>query len=412
MDVTQPDDFLGNEATISQRWVSLRLNIQAFYERDAKTQENKRTGRSGDILWTSKHFTVPSEESLQDDELLGSILDWYRKQIPLSGAIVWYLHHMPPINLGARLYARGVWPNWEPHWMWCELDQLQQRDNGGRLFEIRIAPSDDHSPEGDELSSFTVCRVWKVTAFRKNVGLGSCMLNITTGEFGISGLFNLWVATEERNQGIEEALVQATCELACKIGCHHVVVNATDEGERVYRRVGFQSIGRGPSWFLNKYVLAQSLPTHEQVQFLEAVGKGDLKALDRMADRLTHDQLQRETINQLTPLEIAVRCKQSVSAEWLINHGVIPDIMSLWDLGWRDRIPALIAEHPELVKRKAGRWTATPLHTAIERNDIEMAKILLTVPNDLESKDGVFQGTPLGWARHFQRKDMIELLEL
>jgi hypothetical protein len=147
------------------------------------------------------------------------------------------------------------------------------------------------------------------------------------------------------------------------------------------------------------------------VKFLEAVGMEDIEVLEITGRDLTLETLSRGAINELTPLEIAARCKQSGSAEWLIEHWVVPDIMPLWDLGWRDRIPALVDAHPSLVKQKGGRWSATPLRYAIERGDAEMAKLLLSVPNDLENKDGVFQSTPLEWAERFRRTEIIELLE-
>ena len=116
-------------------------------------------------------------------------------------------------------------------------------------------------------------------------------------------------------------------------------------------------------------------------------------------------------MNELTPLEIAIRCQQPGSASWLTNQGVFPDIISQWDLGWKTKVPALLTEHLELIKHESGRWTATPLHPAIERNDAELAKLLLTVPNDLDANDAVFRSTPLPWAHHFQREELISLLE-
>jgi hypothetical protein len=246
---------------------------------------------------------------------------------------------------------------------------------------------------------------------RENEWLGGCTLNVKTGEHGVGGLFDMYVKPEERKQGIGGALTQAACELAMKLGCHHMVVNATDDGGPIYQRVGFRSMGMGRTWFLRDSVLALPPPSNGQIKLLEAVGRGDMNALDMMKNDILREQLSLETINGETPFEIAVRCKQTASSEWLIDHGVVPDIMSLWDLGWKDRIPALLATSPELVRRKAGRWTATPLHYAIERNDADMAKLLLSVPNDLESRDGVFRSTPMDWAQRFQRTEIIEFLE-
>ncbi|KAE9370222.1 hypothetical protein N431DRAFT_426623 [Stipitochalara longipes BDJ] len=398
--------FLPPEADLSQRWVALRLNVQAWYLHCSRTSEDPSTFRIGDILCTTSQCTLPSEESVEDDQVLDSIIDWYRTHRQ-KGAIIWYLHPKVPVHLDARFYAHGVCPNWEPHWMWCDLKEMKQAEKPSDRFNIRVKAENESAlaPEtGENL-------VWIVSAMREKEWLGGCTLNVTTGEHGIGGLFDMYVKPEERKQGIGGALTQAACKLAMKLGCHHVMLNATDEGAPVYKRVGFQSMGMGRTWFLRDTVFALPPPSTGQVKFLEAVGRGDINALDLMKDDIVPKQLSEETINGETPLEIAVRCKQTVSVEWLIEHGVVPDIMSLWELGWKDRIPALLAVHPELVSRKSGRWTATPLHYAIEKNDVDMAKLLLSVPNDLESKDGVFQSTPLGWAEVFQRTEIIALLK-
>jgi hypothetical protein len=170
-------------------------------------------------------------------------------------------------------------------------------------------------------------------------------------------------------------------------------------------------MGQGHTWYLTVSVLEQSAPTSHQIQFLEAIGLGDIEILEEMSEILTQDQLQNATLNELTPFEIAVRCQTPQSASWLLDQGVVPDIISLWDLGWKDLVPALISAHPEVVKHESGKFTATPLHIAIERNDIELAKLILTVPNDLDAKDAVFRSTAVGWAHHFQRNDMLALLE-
>jgi GNAT superfamily N-acetyltransferase len=410
MDRIQPlpnQIFLPPVPSLSQRWTALRLNVQAWYLYSSLTSSNPSTFRRGDIFCTTSQCTLPSEEAVEYDCVLESVINWYREQ-GVKGAIIWYLHPIPPVNLGARLYARGVCANWEPHWMWCDLREREEEEGRSDKFVIQISANDPNAAaEGEDTHL-----VWKIAALKGKKWVGGCLLNVTTGGHGVGGLFDRYVLEEERKQGLGTALAHASCELAGKLGCHNVVLNATEEGEPVYRRAGFQSMGKGYSWFLRGSILTQPPPTSKQVKFLEAVGMGDIKVLDTMRRDLTPEMLSEETINEETPLEIAVRCKQSASANWLIERGVVPDIMSLWDLGWKDRIPALLDAHPELVMRKAGRWSATPLHYAIERDDTEMAKLLLRVPHDLESKDGVFQSTPSEWAKRFRRMAIIELLEL
>lgn len=413
-----PANFLGSAPALEDRWQALCLNVQAWYERQARADGKEVKGHAGELLWTPSQLTIPSEEALEDDQQIESILDWYRRQQPLRGAIWWYLHPKPPINLGARLFARGVGPNWEPHWMWCELRRLQSASPHASTFEIRRIGAEALSstqrkrdPMLAALVQMYPRQVWRVRAVQQGKGVGSCLLNVTTGEWGVGGLFDMWVKPQSRKQGIGTALAQATCELARQLGCHHVVLNATEMGEPVYRRVGFESMGYGRTWFGSEEMLAAPAPTKEQVRFLEAIGLGEQVVLDEQGKQLTELSLQESTLNGLTPLEIAVRLQQAASAAWLVEHGVIPDILSAWDLGWKEVVPALLDEHPDLIKRRGGRWTATPLHSAIERDDRELVEVLLTVPNDLESTDGVFGETPLQWARRLQRQEILILLK-
>jgi hypothetical protein len=53
----------------------------------------------------------------------------------------------------------------------------------------------------------------------------------------------------------------------------------------------------------------------------------------------------------------------------------------------------------------------TALHRAAEDGDPELARTLLRLGADPDLKDARFGGTPLGWARHFDRQAIIELLE-
>lgn len=93
------------------------------------------------------------------------------------------------------------------------------------------------------LSAALPRRVFHLVVFREAVRLGSCLLNVTTEELGIVALFDMWVAVDERRQGVGAALVHAACEPARTMGCNHVMLNATAMGEPVYRRAGFHSMG-------------------------------------------------------------------------------------------------------------------------------------------------------------------------
>jgi ankyrin repeat protein len=53
----------------------------------------------------------------------------------------------------------------------------------------------------------------------------------------------------------------------------------------------------------------------------------------------------------------------------------------------------------------------TALHKAVEDANIDLARTLLRLGADPDIKDMRFDSTPLGWARHFDRPELIDLLE-
>lgn len=417
------EQFLVEDATVEQRWQALSLNIQSCYERLAQASGEEVVCEDG-MMWTDKHITISSIDALKINQSIEHALEWYRGRQPVRGALCWYLAGSSPANLEARLFARGFEPNWQPHWMWCELRHLKERYPQPANLTIRIVGDEpawrvDDLPyyNAREVAALAILartqprRVWHLAAFQEQQIVGRCMLNVTTGERGIAGLFSMGVVPAARKQGIGTALSLVACELARQLGCRHVVLNATPMGKPVYRRAGFQSMGYGHTWVLSERVLAAPALTHEQVRFLEAIGRGDISTLDATITHLDHRLLHEPSANGLTPLDIAVRCQQPRSAAWLVAHGVRLDLLSAWDLGWKEQLPALLAERPALVNLQGGQWHATPLQIAIQRDDRELAQLLLTVPNDLTLKDAVFGATAADWAQHFQRSGIIELIE-
>jgi ankyrin repeat protein len=94
-----------------------------------------------------------------------------------------------------------------------------------------------------------------------------------------------------------------------------------------------------------------------------------------------------------------------------VEQGATLDIISAWDLGWKDRVRQLLVASPGLANRRTGGWQITPLHVAAERGDTELARALLAANPDLEIQDTQFHSTPLGWAKHLQRAEIVDLIE-
>jgi ankyrin repeat protein len=52
----------------------------------------------------------------------------------------------------------------------------------------------------------------------------------------------------------------------------------------------------------------------------------------------------------------------------------------------------------------------TALHLAAQRGDVAMVRFLLGRGADPRIEDDLYHSTPLGWARHFERKEVADLL--
>jgi hypothetical protein len=212
-----------------------------------------------------------------------------------------------------------------------------------------------------------------------------------------------------RNRGIGKAITTEVCKVAWELGCPVAGLNATPLGVPVYRRLGFEDAGEGQTWELTDEAFAAEAPTDLMVAFAEAIGMGDVTALDRLAPDLT-GALEARLACDLTPLQLAARFGQRAAAEWLIDWGAELDLLSAWGLGWTERAIRLLVERPELANARATDDGATPLHEAARRGDDELASLLLAAGADPGLRDSAFDATPLDWARHFGQEQVVELL--
>jgi predicted N-acetyltransferase YhbS len=321
------------------------------------------------------------------------------------------------------LLARGFEWNWQPHWMALPLKSLhfnQTKTPGLHIEIVEYIPRWDvedlpyYSPTAAEQLHCTTLQmprmVWHFAAWLDGRVVGQSRLNLTTGALGVAGIFDVAVVPSVRNKGIGKALTLAACQLALSMGCHHAVLNASTLGEPVYHRLGFTSLGYGKTWLLRRPTLA-SPPQQSQVQLIEALGQSNISRLDTLAQSIDPALYSAPLLNGLTPLQIVVGLQLPLSAEWLIAHGVTLDVLSAWDLGWRERAQALLLADPQQVNIRQGRRLATPLHMAVERNDADLLALLLSAHPDLSLKDGDFQATPLEWARFLNRSELLLLLE-
>jgi GNAT superfamily N-acetyltransferase len=251
--------------------------------------------------------------------------------------------------------------------------------------------------------------VWRATARLSGEEVGRGTLNVTTGRLGAAGIYDIEVVPPARSRGIGKAVTQALLGHAADLGCGHALLNSTVLGEPVYRRLGFVSLGHGQTWWLHQHILRAEPPSSAEVALVEAIGRDSPAALARA--RPASEQLDRRLTCGMTPMRIAAQLEARRAGEWLASHGASLDPVSAWDLGWRDRLPALLAARSELTNWRDGEWQATPLHEAVQRDDVELARVILAAHPDLTIEDRQFDSTPLGWARHMGRHEIARLIE-
>ena len=364
------------------------------------------------------------------DERAGAQLDeivaYYLRHIPRHLVGCWSLEPPRPRDLGARLLARGFQPGWRPCWMALDLERVRadhpqppglvvRADSETSLQAVQDLPY--AGPDAVALNLFRKYpdRARRFVAWLDGRVVGHSAVLFTSGPLGAAGIYDVGVVPEARNQGIGKAVVLAACLYARERGHRYAVLNAT--GRRMYEQLGFEWIGDGWTWWLNVPRLAAHLARagdsamRVEVELAEAVGRGDVLALDRLGATLDAGQLDTPLANEMTLMQLAVHLHQPTAAEWLVTHGAALDVLSAWDLGWRERAARLLADDPSLANRRYGEWKITLLHEAASRGDLALARLALSAKPDLSVQDTAFHSTPLGWARHFERAEIVRLIE-
>lgn len=261
--------------------------------------------------------------------------------------------------LGTFLIARGFEWGWQPWWMALELGQLPDEEPRHRVL---------HRRRGN-------VHVLAVRDERRNIG--GVIVNPWRA---IAGIYDMGVRPEHRRRGVGTALTLAACRIARDAGCTHAVLNATPEGELLYRTVGFRRLGEGRTWWRHP----GERTTPRQVALVEAIGLGEIEALEALRPQLA--ELERPIGGAGPPLVITALTGQPAVAEWILDR------------------------RPDLVSSGLGSAGYTLLHAAAEWDAPEVAAVALAHGADRTIRDGEHNGTPFGWAEHFGREQIAAML--
>lgn len=351
-------------------------------------------------------FPVLSEDNA--GAVLDEIISYYTKYPP-QGIGCWSLDPPQPANLGVKLLARGFQPGWRPQWMALDLDTVNLAAPPGleikadsttpihSVYKLPYASLEDSGVNQSILNAFPACTQRFIAILNGEIVAQSAVLFAA----GVAGIYNVGVVPQERNQGIGEAIVLATAAFAKERGYHYAVLNAT--GRRMYEKAGFKWMGDGWTWWMKTSNLIHHPHTPALIAFAEAIGTGDVAALQRPIPEQTLN-------NNMTFMQLAVFCKQPAAAEWLMSNGLTCSVLDAWDLGWKERAAVLLQENPAQVNKLYGERAITLLHIAAERNDLALAKLALSANPNLQIRDYIYNSTPADWAKHLHRREIYELI--
>ena len=148
----------------------------------------------------------------------------------------------PDERLGRRLLGLGFQDGWQPHWMGIEPTSSPERadDAVEKSDECSTALPYGHDPAPSDVARHLVVR-------EGGTVVGHVVLHVA-GDAG--GVYDMGVAPGARRRGHGTALALAAVAAAHELGCASLTLNATGEGEPVYRRVGLASLGHGMTWWL------------------------------------------------------------------------------------------------------------------------------------------------------------------
>jgi ribosomal protein S18 acetylase RimI-like enzyme len=294
------------------------------------------------------------------------------RELRLRNASCWSLTADP--DLGTRLVARGFGWGWQPHRMALDLVQTPE-DDGRHNVVIRHGRIPKDVPYASGIDPPATIHL---AVQREGQIVGHAAVNPWRG---VAGIYSMGVAPAHRRAGVGRALTIAAARVAAKRGCSHAVLNATGEGERLYRSVGFESLGWGQTWWYR----AGREPTPRETALAEAIGFGDVATLTALAP--SPAELTRRLPGDTSPLRLALVTGRLGAAAWILERA------------------------PALARRRFEPFGGTLLHLAVEWNRPDFARLALAAGADPATRDRTWAATPLQWTEHFERPDLARLLE-
>ena len=175
-------------------------------------------------------------------------------------------------------------------------------------------------------------------------------------------------------------------------------MNATEDGERLYRAVGARSVGHGQTFWIHRDGLAAPVPP-ELVAAAEAAGRGETPGSASPATLAA-----RLPGNGMGLAHVAQAAGHPEAARRLAAQGAPLDAILAYELDGADGLAGVALDEP------IGRLGGTVLHEAVRIRDVDLLRAALAAGADAEARDRTYGATPLEWAGHLHNPEAAELL--
>ncbi|MFC8302497.1 GNAT family N-acetyltransferase [Specibacter sp. NPDC057265] len=130
---------------------------------------------------------------------------------------------------------------WQPWWMTRALDVET------------VAAASESDDARINVSPAVENQVWFAAAHHGQEAVGSAYAYCPPeqGSKHLAGIFDLYVNAEHRRTGMGTAMVNKLSEAAFNAGAEHLLLHATPDGQRLFRNLGFELIGKGQTWWFH-----------------------------------------------------------------------------------------------------------------------------------------------------------------
>jgi hypothetical protein len=146
--------------------------------------------------------------------------------------------------LSKSLLARGFDHGWQPHWMAIAAADLPDAGPDPRVEVTAAIP--EYDAHGRALLRLTDGPFWHAVARVDGAFAGRAWSHRFDD---VAGLYDVDVWPRWCRRGLGRTLTLAVARAA---GAPWVALNATGEGEALYRALGFRSVGVGETWWLHR----------------------------------------------------------------------------------------------------------------------------------------------------------------